>query len=184
MASCLGSGLLSPQALNQSALRLGTHSPSPEKTQWIFSSIKFTCATTIIALSYASPSIAGMGVRNKHPRLQTWRKSHSSSTLLYNRVDQVNATPNTIDGNVYMYADLQISIEMGDVLGAYQPEGRESASFVSFQGSPGTLSYYLDGLMNPESSFDAATSIEEGKLPLISVEASGVYVRTYVYIFI
>ena len=174
MASSLGSGLLSPRALNQSALRLGNHSSSPERTQWIFPSIEFTCATTITSLSYASPSIAETGVRNKHPGVQTWRKSHSSSTLLYNQVERFNVTPDTVDGIVYTFSDLQIRIEMGDILGAYQPEGMESASFVSFQGSPGTLSYYHDGLMNPESSFDGPTSAEEGKLPLISVEASGV----------
>lgn len=109
-----------------------------------------------------------------HPKFQIWREK-SSQVVTYEPVHQIGGRA-SVYGNatsVYTYSASQ-SVQVGDFLGAYQPDDMKSKTFLSFQNYTGSPSYFLrQNSMSPPRSVDEVNTRMQGNFPLISVETSG-----------
>ncbi len=173
IGGCLGNGLLDLSTLKEKALLLGSHHKSVEKTQWVFPSIEFRCETMVTAIHYATLNVSDQRGASMHPKFQIWRKNPMSPhTYTKHDISGSVATLDASIANVFTYSSIGLSVQSGDILGAYQPAEMKSKTFLTFQNDSGFMSYFKEQ-KKPPPMFDTANAEAGTDFLLLSVETTG-----------
>ncbi len=151
-------GVLTEAALSRIAL-IRSHSGE----QRLFPGFAFTFNTTVTKwMVGAQKRQLANGKQLRHPQLHIWRRQEPQSDN-YNEVDYRNITASELvptgNSNVYEYSPEPplAPLQVGDVLGLYQPE-KENSEIIIF--------YQVDGGLNYKTFLGTEA---DNDLPLVSI---------------
>ena len=146
---------------------------SRPRTQLIFPDIRFTCHGFITKWIVGAQA-RSTGIQTEIPELQIWQAHRGTNT--YNKTAYSLIIPNkTSNPHVYEYIPVPpLEVNIGDILGVYQPQVNLSKLVLYNQKWSGPANYAGDG--NAPHVIMAEGRGDGYDYPLVAVEVKGIIV--------